>query len=245
MQRLTILTMKTTKNLILGLAAIFAVSCGTTTTVAYLENYSPEESGLAMMKITDENQSVIAGLNTGTYATAFSNNGVCASDDICWATQYVLDISPDGTELAYQALNDTQWNIMIRKAGPQGVATQRSFRSVEDFSWGCDERFYFGDSSDNRKSQISSTDAHVGSIMRQLTSNNNDINPILAKDKTHLFFTRIDKNGSYIWCYNLSNGSLTCCCRGYNPCPISGEEFMSGILPTGPVNYGESIMKKE
>lgn len=228
------------------LATIATISCGPAA-VVYLENSSPEESGLAMMKITDENQSSVAGLRAVRNVYALPNNGICAKDATCWGTNYVLDISPDGTELAYLALNNRQWNIMVRKAGPQGVATQRSFRNVEDFSWGFDEKFYFGDSFDNIQSQMCSIDAHIGSIMRQLTSNNNDMNPILSKDKTHLFFTRTDKNGAYIWCYDLSNGSLTCCCRGYNPCPISGDEIIcvrnssNGTSELWRVNYEKGI----
>ena len=83
--------------------------------------------------------------------------------------------------------------------------------------------------------------------LRRYTSNNNDCNPILSKDKTHLFFTRTDKNGAYIWCYNIANGALTCCCRGYNPCPISGDEFIcvrnsaNGTSELWRVNYEKGI----
>lgn len=238
-----------TNYVYLILAVTAVVSCSTP---RYMESYSPEESGLNLMKITDENQSTIAGLGTSPItgqAAANSSLGICTAENISWATDRVLDISPDGSELAYQSLNDGQWNIMVRKTGPQGSATQRTFRNVGDFSWGIDGNLYFGDTSDGKRSQISATDAHIGSIMRQLTSNNIDCNPILSKDGTNVFFTRIDKSGAYIWSYNLKNGALTSCCRGFNPCPTGEgqDEFIcvrnssSGTSELWRVNFEKGI----
>ena len=180
------------------------------------------------MKITDETSNIVAG--NRTYEQFISGEGVgqCKVANFSWSTIKLLDVSPDGTELAYSSAPNKQWNIMVRKAGPQGTATQRTFRSISDFSWGSDGKLYFGDSVDENRIQISSVDAHVGSIMRQLTSNNIDKNPVLSKDGKKLYFTRVDKSGSFIWSYDLQNGALTCCCRGYNPYPIGdgSEEFI-------------------
>ncbi len=221
-------------------------SCGTT----YLASSSPEESGLSLMKITDESSSRIGGNGSGkSYSQVLFNEGICAAEKFGWDTGRLLDISPAGTELAYLSILDGQWNIMVRKVGTQGSATQRTFRNVGDFSWGKDGNLYFGDMINERKIQIGSTDAHAGSIMWQLTSNNADVNPILSNDGKKLFFTRIDNSGAYIWSYDLENGALTSCCRGYNPCPIGegSDEFICvrnstfGTSELWRVNYEQGV----
>lgn len=135
-----------------------------------MASYAPEESGLNLMKITDEAANTVAGNQSFKY-TLSDGVGGCRSENFSWSSGRLLDISPDGNELAYVSVMNNQWNVMVRKAGPQGTATQRTFRSVNDFSWGVDNKLYFGDGIDYNRIQISSTDAHIGSIMRQLTSN--------------------------------------------------------------------------
>lgn len=223
-----------------------ASSCGTT----YLASFSPEESGLNLMKITDESSSRIGGNGSGSMGSQQrANEGICLSEKFGWDSGRLLDISPAGTELAYLSVLDGQWNIMVRKTGPQSAATQRTFRSVGDFSWGKDGNLYFGDAVDGQRIQLSSTDAHLGSIMRQLTSNNCDVNPVLSNDGKKLFFTRIDNSGAFIWSYDLETGALVSCCRGYNPCPLgdSSDEFICvrnstfGTSEIWRVNYEKGV----
>ena len=193
-----------------------------------MASYAPEESGLNLMKITDESANTVAGNRTTLSYIPSDGFGGCRNQSFSWGTERLLDVSPDGKELAYVSVMNNLWNVMVRKAGPQGTATQRTFRSINDFSWGVDNKLYFGDAIDYNRIQVSSTDAHVGSIMRQLTSNNTDLNPILSKDGKKLYFTRVDKSGAFVWSYDLSNGALTSCCRGYNPYPVGAgsEEFI-------------------
>ena len=100
-------------------------SCGP---AAYLASSSPEESGLNLMKITDESSALIAGnLSFERTSQGQFNEGICTAERYGWGTDRLLDISPDGSELAYQSILDGQWNILVRKAGPQGSATQRTF----------------------------------------------------------------------------------------------------------------------
>jgi len=219
------------KKIILGGVAftlLLVTSCGPTTP-KFTASYVPEESGLSLMKITDEAANTVAGNRTYTgYYSAADGMGFCASAGYAWSSARLLDISPDGTELAYESIINRQWNVMVRKAGPQGTATQRTFRSVNDFSWGGDGRLYFGDAVDVNRIQVSSTYAHIGTLMRQHTSNNKDVNPILSKDGKKLYFTRIDNTGAFVWSYDLENSALTACCRGYNPYPIGdgNDEFI-------------------
>ena len=207
------------------LALLSLASCGAP---KFMASYAPEESGLNLMKITDESANTVAGNKSNAYFVQSDCIGGCRNENFSWSTGRMLDISPDGNELAYVSIMNNQWNVMVRKAGPQGTATQRTFRSVNDFSWGVDNKLYFGDMVDYNRIQVSSTDAHIGSIMRQLTSNNMDLNPILSNDGRKLYFTRVDKSGAFVWSYDLTSGALTSCCRGYNPYPIGegSEEFI-------------------
>lgn len=200
-------------------------SCGAP---KFMASYAPEESGLNLMKITDETANTVAGNRSNNYFLPTDGMGGCSSAKFSWSTGRLLDVSPDGSELAYVSIMNNQWNVMVRKSGPQGTATQRTFRSVNDFSWGVDDNLYFGDAVDESRIQISSTNAHVGSIMRQLTNNNTDLNPILSADGKKLYFTRVDRSGAFVWSYDLTNGALTSCCRGYNPYPIGdgSDEFI-------------------
>ena len=61
--------MKTLKScLMLGIIAAGVSSCGTSS--LYLESFAPEESGLNLVKITDEsNNSVLAGGTRAYYAS--------------------------------------------------------------------------------------------------------------------------------------------------------------------------------
>ena len=183
-----------------SLAAIvlLTLSCGPT----YLATTCPEESVLSLVKITDEANSRIVGNGSSSKESMKApNQGICKSEVFGWNTERLLAVSPDGTEIAYQSLVDGRWNIMIRKSGAQSAATQRTFRSVGDFTWGEDGKLYFGDIVSGNRIQICATDAHKGSLTRQITSNNVDYNPILSNDRTKLFFTRIDDSGAFIWSY--------------------------------------------
>lgn len=210
-----------------SLAAIvfLTLSCGPT----YLATTCPEESVLTLVKITDEANSRIVGNGSSAKGSLKApNQGICTSEGFGWNTERLLAVSPDGTEIAYQSLVDGRWNIMVRKSSAQSAATQRTFRSVGDFTWGEDGKLYFGDIVSGNRIQICVTDAHKGSLMRQITSNNVDYNPILSNDRKKLFFTRIDDSGAFIWSYDLGDGSLTSCCRGYNAYPLGegSDEFI-------------------
>ncbi len=212
-----------------GGGILFALlSLASCNTPKFTASYVPEESGLNLMKITDEATNTVAGNRTSSYSIQSDCWGYCQNESFAWSTGRLLAISPDGTELAFVSIINNQWNVMVRKSGPQGSATQRTFRSVNDFSWGIDDKLYFGDAVDYNRSQISSTDAHAGSIMRQHTSNNFDSNPILSNDGKKIYFTRTDKSGASVWSYDLSNGAITSCSRGYNPYPVGdgSEEFI-------------------
>ena len=143
---------------------------------------------------------------------ALSTRGGCRSAKYYWGTGRLLDISPDGTEIAYLNRSNKQDNIMIRRAAAQGASTQRTFRDIIDLSWGHDGNLYFSDESDGEHVQIGATNAHAGSILRQMTNNNFDKSPIVSKDGTLLLFTRTDKTEPSIWSLNLKDNNSDIMC---------------------------------
>lgn len=236
------------KNGIMMLCVASLSACGSS---KYLDMYAPEESGLNVMKITDESSNSVIGnirinlIGKGNFA--YTTVGGCKNSKTYWGTDRLLAISPDGTELGYVSNINKQWNVMIRSSNTQGTSTQRTFRDISDFSWGNNGYLYFSDRSDIQKVQICSTNAHAGSIMRQLTNNSIDKNPVVTTDGKLLFFTRIDKSGPFIWSLDLENGALTSCARGYNPTLVGDrtDSFIcvrnstAGLSEIWMVNYVE------
>lgn len=219
------------KNFIHTLAfasALFTFSsCGTEK--LYLNLFSPEESGLNLVKITDEAAgSVVAG-TTGklmmgyNYVTRVA--GFNQDANFRWSDPNFLAISNDGTKLAYVTRSNGQDNIVVRSVGAQGVTTQRTFRNVSSgIDWGQDNRLYFSDTNGSN-SYINSIDAEQGTVMAQHTSGNvTDYLPALSGDGKLLFFTRwTAAYGPSIWTLDKENGTLSSCARGFCPCPVPDD----------------------
>ncbi|MCM1483627.1 MAG: DUF5050 domain-containing protein [Muribaculaceae bacterium] len=193
------------------------------------QEYVIEESGLNVTKITDEALNSVIGATTssGWLAGRFASSmrGGCKKAKFLWGPYRTLAVSKDGSEIAYMTRKNKQDNIMIRRSTGAGASTQRTFRNVLDFCWGPDDNLYISDYVDNENVKIGSVDAHKGNIMRQLTSNNFDFNPATIDGKL-IFFTRFDHNGPMIWSYNTETGELISCARGFQPTPISSDEFL-------------------
>lgn len=134
---------------VLGFAAVSVLlaSCGSSKVANYLEAFTPEESGLNLVKLTDEStNSIISGNSTKEPALAnrayYKNSSWAYSAEahFKWCPLRTLAISPDGSKLAYLYKANGQTNIMVRNAGAQGAATQRTFRDVLSFSWAKDNK---------------------------------------------------------------------------------------------------------
>lgn len=217
--------------------ALVISSCGAGTKVTY----SPEESFLNLVKITDEANGAVIGNGTNFNVASFgdiskSTIGYSKSGRYYWSTGRLLSVSPDGEEIAFLSRDATgigkknifskEDNIRIRKVFGAGTSTQRTFRNVNSVFWGADDNLYFADESNSSTNPyIGSVNAHVGNIIRQHTNNNTDSNPTLSPDGSTLFFTRKDNIGPFIWALDLNKGTLTSCARGFNQYPVSNNEF--------------------
>lgn len=215
--------------LFVAAAVATLTSCGSSKVVS-LETNTAEESGLNLVKITNESKNtVLAGSSYGSRGVnPKSIIGWCKEAKIAWNPLRLLSVSPDGTQLAYVTRADGQDNVMVRGANSQGMATQRTFRDVSDFGWGADGVIYFSDrnmvnyySSNNF---IASVNAKQGNMVQQLTNGSvNDYNPVVTEDGKKVFFTRASKLGPSIWSLDRTNGTLTSCAPGFNPCLIPGD----------------------
>lgn len=213
------------KLLILSVA--FAIGAGMQAKKIVEQDFVAEETGLNVTKITDDEMNSVLGPTSGKiWFTNIAKAAIGGSKKgIQWGSARTLAASPDGTEIAYLTRKNKQDNIMVRRSSGSGASTQRTFRNVRDFCWGADGNLYISDEIDSDHNKIVSMDAHKGSTMRQLTSNNVDFNPATLDGNT-IFFTRNENNGPSIWSYNKESGELVNCARGYQPYPISEKEFL-------------------
>lgn len=216
---------------IAALALCAAVMTPNAQAKKFVEMLTPEETGLNIQKITDENNnSVMGSISYRGLPSNFtlSQMGGCKESKFSWTCNNLLCLSPDGESLAYLGEINKQHNVMIRKATAVGASTQRTFRHVTGIHWGYDDKLYYSDITDYPNSRISCVNARAGNIMRQLTNNNMDYNPVITKNGKIVFFTRLDKSGPSIWALNQETGELTSCARGFSPAIIGDktDEFL-------------------
>ena len=168
-----------------------------------------EESGIEFTQITTD------------------NDYVCmpevrrSSQHINWLSNRILDISIDGSQLAYLSARNNTTNIFIKDIGKQGASVQRTNRqAVLDFSYSPDGAYICFSEANGRMNQIFQTSATNGYVCRQITSGNKDFSPVYAPDMKNIFFTRMENSGTSIWGYNIGNNFLSSYTKGLNPCPI-------------------------
>lgn len=200
-------------------------SCGSSK--IFLEAATPQEQGIQLTKITDETQNSVVGNRTyqgQIYTLNTSGTAASRKKGICWDTGTRLAVSPDGKELAYISIVDDASNVMIKQSAAGGPSTQRTFRRAQTIDWSRNGNIYFNDNTGNT-STLGEIDAHKGSLVKQMTNNNNDWYPVSTKNGEILYFTRFDTSGPSIWMLNKSTGELTNCARGFNPEPYGDDPY--------------------
>ena len=196
-------------------------SCGSKK--QYLESVTPQEQSLLLTKITDETQNSVIGNKENVYTADWTRSGYGkGAKNFTWNTGPRLSMSPDGENIAYISVVDKAANVMVRKTAPGSPSTQRTFRRAQNVNWGSDNRLYFNDNTAG-SSTIGSTDSKKGSLIKQLTSNNNDWAPALTRDGSTIYFTRFDGSGPSIWSLKKDTGELTNCTRGYGAVPVGNS----------------------
>jgi len=189
--------------------------------VAYAQNvdYSvvsvPEETGIEFTKVT----------RTGDYVAM--PQVIRSGGQLLWLTNKVLDVSPDGSTLAYLSLRNNTTNIFIKDVNRQGSATQRTNRQgIMDFSYSPDGKEILFSESRGQNNQIFSTGAKTGYVCRQITSNDKDYSPVYSPDMKQIFFCRQEYKGASIWSYDVNNKFLSSYFAGMNPVPIANQKVL-------------------
>ena len=174
-----------------------------------------EESGIDFTPITSENDYVCMPM-----VKRMGGN-------VNWLSNKILDVSIDGTQLAYLSVRNKTTNIFIKDIGKQGSSVQRTNRqAVLDFNYSPDGKFICFSEGSGNLNQIYQTSAKAGYICRQITSNNKDYSPVYSADMKNIFFARQEANGTSIWSYNIANNFLTNYTKGMNPCPLAQSSML-------------------
>ena len=130
-----------------------------------------EESGMNFTQITTD------------------NDYVCMPEvrrlgkNISWLTNRIIDISIDGSQLAYLSARNNTTNIFIKDIGKQGASVQRTNRqNVLDFTYSPDGKNICFSEESGKNNQIYQTSATSGYICRQITNGNKDYSPAYSSD---------------------------------------------------------------
>ena len=143
---------------------------------------------------------------------------------IGWFSNRILDISPDGGQIAYLSFRNNKTNIFIKDLGKQGSSIQKTNRTaVLDFSYSPDGKLIVFSEARGKTNQIFQTPADKGFVCRQITSGNMDYSPIYSGDMKLVFFARQENNGTSIWSHDVQNNFLANYSQGLNPYPVKGE----------------------
>ena len=174
-----------------------------------------EESGTDFTRITTENDYVCMPLVRRT------------GRNINWLSNKIIDVSVDGSQLAYLSSRNKTVNIFIKDIGRQGGAVQRTNRQkIMDFNYSPDGKYIVFSEISGRFNQIYQTSSSSGYICRQITSNNKDYSPVYSRDMKNIFFARQENNGVSIWSYNMANNFLSNYTKGINPCPLAQNKML-------------------
>lgn len=200
------------KKMLTVFGALLMAAAPSTAQVDYSVVSVNEESGMEFTRITSENDYVCMPEVRRSGST------------VNWLSNRILDISTDGTQLAYLSARNNTSNIFIKDIGKQGSSVQRTNRqAVLDFSYSPDGKYICFSEQSGRYNQIFQTGARTGYVCRQITGNNQDYSPVYSADMKNIFFARQETNGVSVWSYNISNNFLSSYTKGMNPCPVSGQ----------------------
>ncbi len=196
----------------MAFGALLVAAVPSTAQVDYSVVSVNEESGTEFTRITSENDYVCM--------PEVRRSGTAVN----WLSNRILDISVDGTQLAYLSARNNTTNIFIKDIGKQGSSVQRTNRqAVLDFSYSPDGKNICFSEQSGRNNQIFQTSARTGYVCRQITGSNRDYSPVYSADMKNIFFARQEANGVSVWSYNISNNFLSSYTKGMNPCPVPGR----------------------
>ena len=143
-----------------------------------------------------------------------------------WLTNRVMDVSPDGKQLAFLSDKDGTTNIFVKdmEHGINSPTLQRTNRTqVLDFTYSPDGKKLLFTDVKGDDCQVCRTDAHEGYACEILTVKQVDYSPICCKDGEDILFARQQNEAFKIYRYHTRNHNMTVHATGFNPSPIPGE----------------------
>ncbi|MEI3081236.1 TolB family protein [Paraprevotella clara] len=191
---------------------VFLLALACESTMAQSVDYSvvsvPEESGTDFTQISQTTDYVCMP------EVKRSNRG------IGWFSNRILDISTDGSQIAYLSFRNNTTNIFIKDLSKQGSSIQKTNRTaVLDFSYSPDGKQIVFSEARGKTNQIFQTSADKGFVCRQITSGNMDYSPIYSADMKLIFFARQENKSISIWSHDMQNNFLANYSQGLEPLP--------------------------
>lgn len=176
----------------------------------------PQEKGLQLVKFSSDNDYVCM-------PQVYRNK-----KGVQWYTNRIIDISPNGEELAYiSERNNGFTNIFIKNLVQTGGATQRTNRgAVVDFSYSPDGKQMCFSESKGATNQIFITGTAGSFVCRQITSGNADYSPVFAPNQDVIIFARQEANDISVWAYDINKGQLSSYTTGMNPEPSKDGKYV-------------------
>jgi len=174
-----------------------------------------EESGINFTRITGDNDYVCM--------PQVKRSG----NHVAWLTNRILDVSVDGSLLAYLSARNGTTNIFIKDINRQGSSVQRTNRqAVLDFSYSPDGKYICFSEANGKMNQIFQTSATNGYVCRQITSGCQDYSPIYSSDMKNIFFIRQENKGTSVWSYSVEQNFLSSYSSGMNPFPAGSNTIL-------------------
>lgn len=203
------------------MALALPLTAGAKDNIDYSAISVPEERGVEFVQISQANDYVLMPTVKRKKNT------------ISWLTNRVLQVSPDGQNVAFLSMRDGKTNIFLKELARLTGAQQRTNRSrVIDFNYSPDGKKICFAEDRGTGSQIFLTDANEGFIAQQVTSGANDFSPVYALDMSALFFARDERQGVSIWSWNPANSVLSSYTPGMNPSPVTSAGRANTVLCT-------------
>lgn len=200
--------MKLLTQTTVGMLSLLSISNLNAQKVDYSVVQVPQEKGTQLVKITNDNDYVCMPI------VKRNINGVQ------WFTNRIIDVSPDGQDIAYISDRHNGTNIFIKSLTKQGGSTQRTTRSaVVDFSYSPDGSQICFTENKGKTNQIYITESSGSFVCRQVTSGEKDFSPVFTNGKNKLIFARQETNDVSIWEYDLIKTQLSSYSAGMNPEP--------------------------
>ncbi len=201
--------------------------CASAQNVDYSIVSVPEESSVIFQKITNDNDYVCQ--------PQVKRN----SSGVNWYSNRIVNVSPDGTKLAYLSFRDNTSNVFIKDIEKNGVSIQRTKRGlITDFVYSPDGQYITFSESIGKTNQIFQTSSTAGYVCRQFTSNAQDYSPVYSVDMKQIYFARQEKSGCGIWSYNIKDNYLSSFSQGMNPCPSKDGQSLY-VTRTNATGRGE------